>query len=396
MNVLIFTNLFPSTREPWRGLFNLRRFHALAAFCQVHVVAPVPAWKRFQQPADLVRPPSGCIEGIAASYPTSWTLPRVMPQWHAAQAYRSVRSHVQDVRREFPFDVVLGAFAYPDAVIASRLASDAGCPFVALVMGSDMNDLAQRPNLRGLVRSALSSAAHVVCVSTALQRRVLELGIAEERTTVQHNGVDGGRFQVRDRSDARRTLGLDGEQKLVVFIGNLVHEKGPDVLVEALGQLRSNASPDFRVVFIGDGPQKPALLSSIAASGVGAQVSFLGRRPPGEVALWLAASDVLCLPSRREGCPNVVLEALASGRPVVAAAVGGVPELLNTGNGVMVPPDDPKALAEALSGALRRSWTPSELRLSVPALTWEDVGRRLFDVLTQATSPRDSARRRSR
>jgi glycosyltransferase involved in cell wall biosynthesis len=384
MNVLVVTNLFPSAREPLRGLFNLRRFDALARFCQVHVIAPVPAWKRIRHPADLTRIPSGSVEGVSASYPTCWTMPRLMPHWHAAQIHQSIRSHVRDVRKAFPFDVVLGAFAYPDVVVASRVAADASCPYVALVMGSDMNDLAQRLNLRGHIREALSHASRVVAVSDALRQRVLELGIPHERILVQHNGVNGERFRIRDRAETRRTLGLAEHENLITFVGNLVYEKGSDVLIEAMGRLRATGSRDVRVALIGDGTQKQALLSRCDALGIGDRVSFAGRQSPDDVALWLSASDMLCLPSRREGCPNVVLEALASGRPVVAARVGGVPELLNERNGLMVPPDSPAELAEALSETLRRTWNASELRASVPALTWEEVGRTLHDVLSQA------------
>ena len=387
MNTLIITNLFPSAQEPWRGLFNLRRFEALAKFCPVHVIAPVPAWKRLGRPMDLVRAPEERVEGVSASYPASWTLPRVMPQWHATQMHRSIHSHVRVVCKAFPFDVVLGAFAYPDAVVASRVAADAGCPFVALVMGSDMNDLAQRPPLRGVIRDALSKAACVVAVSRALQQRVLELGIPPERTLVQHNGVNGERFRIRDKDETRRSLGIPDHERLVTFVGNLVHEKGPDILIEALGRMHAEGG-NVRAALIGEGSEKQALLSRTAALGIRERVSFLGRLSPDDVARWIAASDVLCLPSRREGCPNVVLEALASGRPVVAAAVGGVPELLSDISGEMVAPGDPEALAGGLSAAFRRRWNPSELRASVPSLTWEDVGRTLRTVVGNALSER--------
>jgi len=395
MNALLVTNLFPSVREPWRGLFNLRRFEALSRFCQVHVIAPVPASKRVRYPGDFSPVPSGSVEGVSASYPTSWALPRVMSQWHAAQIYQSIRSHVRDVRRRFPFDVVLGAFAYPDAVVASRIAAEAGCPYVVLVMGSDMNDLAQRPHLRGLVRTALSNAARIVAVSKALQQRVLDLRIPPDRIIVQHNGVNGALFRIRDRIETRKALNLAEDKSLVTFVGNLVHEKGPDVLIEAVGRLHAAGSTDVTLAFIGEGAQKQALLSRCLELGISNRVTFVGRRSPDDVALWLSASDALCLPSRREGCPNVVLEALASGRPVVAAKVGGVPELLNERNGVMVPPDNPSDLAGAIRHALKYSWNASELRASVPALTWEEVGRTLHGELSeavhshQARSPRD-------
>src|SRR4029077_3079327 len=87
---------------------------------------------------------------------------------------------------------------------------------------------------------------------------------------------------------------------------------------------------------------------------------------------------------RREGCPNVVLEALASGRPVIGSAVGGVPELLSDRNGIMVPPDDPDALAAAITAGLQRTWDPADLRASVPSLTWNDLGGALHNELARA------------
>ena len=208
--------------------------------------------------------------------------------------------------------------------------------------------LAQRPSLRGPIRDALLQASNVISVSAGLRDRVIELGIPADSIVVQHNGVDGGRFILRDRGDARRRLGIDENRSQICFVGNLVPEKGPDVLVEALGRSELGGL-DARVTFIGEGELKDELRARTAALGLRDRVSFLGRLPPDEVALRISASDVLCLPSRREGCPNVVLEALASGRPVVAASVGGVPELLHDGNGVMVPPADPPALAAAIA-----------------------------------------------
>jgi glycosyltransferase involved in cell wall biosynthesis len=88
----------------------------------------------------------------------------------------------------------------------------------------------------------------------------------------------------------------------------------------------------------------------------------------------MSAVDVFCLPSRNEGCPNVILEALASGKPVVASRVGGIPELLTDGeNGYLVPSEDPAALAGALAKALERRWDPEALRATVTFLSWDAV-----------------------
>ncbi|HLV79914.1 MAG TPA: glycosyltransferase, partial [Chthonomonadaceae bacterium] len=122
----------------------------------------------------------------------------------------------------------------------------------------------------------------------------------------------------------------------------------------------------------------------VRSLGLDGRILLPGRRPHAEVPDWISACDVYCLPSRREGCPNVVLEALASGRPVVATNVGGVPELLNAENGILVPSEDPAALAAGLRQALCRSWDPQTLRSSVECLSWDQVGKGYFQVLQAA------------
>ena len=392
MKVLLFTNLYPSLREPTRGLFNLNKFRALAERCEVRAVVPVPAWKRISHPMDLLRPVAEAWDGIRATYPSYLAVPRVAPQWHAEGMYQSVRSHVRKLHGEFPFDVIISVFAYPDVVAAARLAEDMSCPLVAIVVGSDMNELARMPALRGRIRGALLQASSVIAVSRGLRDKVVELGIPANRIVVQHNGVDGERFVIRDRLETRRGLGLPEDVPLVCCVGNLVPEKGPDILVEAVGRFDVAGLARARVVFIGDGRLSTVLVARAAALGVGERCSFLGRLPPDEVALWLSASDVLCLPSRREGCPNVVLEALAAGRPVVAAAVGGVPELLDERNGVLVPPDDPSALASAIGAVLQRAWDPAALRATVGSLSWHEVARTVYRVLDHAVGTGRQAR----
>src|SRR5262249_16040995 len=153
----------------------------------------------------------------------------------------------------------------------------------------------------------------------------LEIGIAPDRVIVQHNGVDGSRFLPRDRRAARERLGLPLDRPLVCYVGNLKPEKGVRTLIEAMGHLRQHGARDVLLALIGDGEVQETLSARVRALDLETQVRFCGRRPHAEIPDWIGAGDALCLPSYREGCPNVVLEALASGRPVVASRVGGVP-----------------------------------------------------------------------
>jgi glycosyltransferase involved in cell wall biosynthesis len=160
--------------------------------------------------------------------------------------------------------------------------------------------------------------------------------------------------------------------------------KALDVLLRAWALLARDGqgAGAARLILIGEGTERGALERLARQEGVADHVEFLGPRPQPVVAEWIAAADLLCLPSHAEGSPNVVVEALASGTPVVASRVGGIPDLVDDGvNGLLVTPGDPAALASALAAALGRDWDPGRISSSIAHLTWSALGRRNRDVL---------------
>src|SRR5205085_9235005 len=108
--------------------------------------------------------------------------------------------------------------------------------------------------LRGLIGGALLKAHRVVAVSAALREGVLALGVPAQRIIVQRNGVEGDRFMIRDRMISRQYLGANSSAPLACFVGNLVHEKGPDILLESIASL-----PDLHAVFLGEGNLRESL-----------------------------------------------------------------------------------------------------------------------------------------
>ncbi len=383
MKALLFTNLYPSAQAPTRGMYNVSVFGAISRHCEVRIVAPLPWWTRARRPWEWFSPPSENAFGLDATFPTYWSIPGCQPM-HGAAMYYSLRRTIDRLRRQFPFDVILASWAYPDAVAAARLARDLGCPLVTNVLGSDINKFAQIPQLRPAIRDALCQSHRVIAVSHALRDRLLELGVDPERIVVQHNGVDGSRFRLQERHEVRRRLGLPDERPIVLYVGNWVPETGVDVLVEAIGRMRERGRHDVLLTLIGSGPFEPALRGIVEREGLADQVLFCGRKSHTEIPDWMAASDLFCLPSLREGCPNVVLESLSCGRPVVASRVGGVPELLDAATGVMVPPENPGALADALGATLSRTWSDVELRAAVAGWSWEAVGKSYYAALASA------------
>jgi glycosyltransferase involved in cell wall biosynthesis len=322
--------------------------------------------------------------GIPVYHPTVFGVPGAH-RLHGTTMYLSVRSFIRRLRREWEFDAILGIWAYPDTYVAGLLARDSACPLVANVIGSDINELPNKPHMRPRVKAALDAAYRVIALSRAMQQRVVELGVASEKVLVQYNGVDGERFRLDSKGDSRRQLGYTGASPLICYVGNLQPEKGPDILINGFKVLTEKMrARRAELVVLGDGPLMRPLESLVHEYSLADRVRLLGRRPNAEVAVWVSAADVLCLPSLREGCPNVVLEALASGRPVVASNVGGVPELLDQDNGLLVPPGQPQLLGEALAAAVSRDWCPEHLRSTVPCLSWRDFGAGFYSVLHSA------------
>jgi glycosyltransferase involved in cell wall biosynthesis len=166
---------------------------------------------------------------------------------------------------------------------------------------------------------------------------------------------------------------------LILFVGNLVAVKGVDVLIDALASMGARGKR-FNCVIVGEGSLRADLQRRAESKGIAPCVRFVGARPLAELADWYRAADLVVLPSRSEGVPNVLLEASACGAPFVATRVGGVPEIASTGS--LVAPDDPIALAERMSSFLE---SPREPSASSAVGTWEDSARAMAAVLRQVT-----------
>ena len=180
------------------------------------------------------------------------------------------------------------------------------------------------------------------------------------------------------------------EPRTVLFVGHLALVKGVDRLIDAWSILISKlqhltAEADApRLVVIGAGPLRGRMERMARKAGISDSVRFLGAIPHAEVARRMNAAHCLCLPSRSEGMPNVVLEAMASGLPVVATAVGEVPFLVKDGEtGFVVNGEDdvPARLAAALMQALEKKWERRQIALATNAFTWEDTAAKILGAI---------------
>ncbi|WP_437737797.1 glycosyltransferase family 4 protein [Sorangium sp. So ce1335] len=406
LRVLWVTRIFPNRVEPLSCAFQRQQLAALSRRCAVEVLAAIPYHPGVSLLGERTRPgrltavpARDEIDGVPVVHPRAPYLPgagSVLAPVNAPLYLAGLLPHVPRLRGRF--DVVLGAWLYPDACAAALLARMLGLPYAVKAHGTDVNVVARWRSVRPLVGGALRSAAYSIGVSRPMVEALVALGAPEDRAVLVRNGVDRALFRPGDRRVARRELGLPERGRIVTFVGHVSREKGIRELLrafEALGGGGAGGEP-VHLVVVGDGPERGAVEQAAArtgrAGGRGAgdgrggrgRIVVAGARPLADVARFLAATDLLALPSWAEGTPNVVLEALAAARPVVATGVGGIPDVVESGRtGLLVPPRDAGALCRALREALARSWDERAFAEAAPP-SWEESAEALRRVLARA------------
>lgn len=284
-------------------------------------------------------------------------------------AYRATRKALK-----FKPDVIYAHFLAPAGAAAALASSISGKPLVLTAHGTDVRNIGTIKGARAATRLATRRASAVIAVSDYLRRRLTdELPKLSGRIEVIDCGVDLERFAGHDASAARHSLGWDGEPPFYLFVGSVDEHKNVVRLVRAFERLRRG-----RLAIVGDGPLRGQIEGR-------PHVRVVGRVPPAEVAEWMAACDVLCLPTLAEGFGQVLLEAMACERSVVATEVGGPPELVTPEVGALVNPESVESIEAGLrEAAALPTPNPKARRLAAQ----HDVriqAKRIADLLRQSS-----------
>ena len=397
LRVLVVTRLFPNSAQPMNAIYNLRQCAALSRLCDVDVRAVIPwfpgasvvaRWSVAGRCADV--PAEEVIDGLRVLHPRVLFAPKIGGSIAPALYVASLWPGLRALRGQF--DAVLGCWAFPDGVAAVTLGRRLGAPSVVKVHGSDLNVLAQREPFRRIMSRTLPQASRLVAVSRPLAEKAVEMGVPPERVVIVRNGIDRDAFRVRDRAVTRSDLGISVAARWILYVGLLHRTKGVGDLLEAFDRL-APVHPDLHLALVGEGPDLP--LCRQATERHPGRVVTTGFLPPDDVARWMGACDVLTLPSWNEGTPNVILEAFASGRRVVATRVGGIPDIVTSpALGVLVPARNVMELAEALARAAYHDYEPETVTGAAPD-GWPQSAACLLEVLSAAADEARTADRGS-
>jgi len=376
----------PDRINPYHGLFNFRSLRALSQTnASVSVVSPRP-----------YAPPAGPYSEYGSlpdaedwgpyqvHHPRFWyLLPKRLFYGVSGESYAERIPAYVESNFERP-DVVHTCHIYPDGYGLLPYVREHGLPLFVVSHGKLLNSYGEHPpGVSKKIDETLEAATGVLCVSEALARTARSLTDPSKVQTVPI-GSDPSKFPVDQCERLRRELDISPEATVVLFVGEFSERKGIDHIAELLPDLDAT---DTEFVFIGhsgdlEGELKQAISESkFSARHVYSGVSSLALRR------WYALADLLILPSRAEGRPTVIYEAMASETAVLATSVGGVPEQVVDGEtGVLVPPNEPATFESALeslvedNNRIRRMGEAGHQRLRKQNWTWADHARRLQEV----------------
>jgi teichuronic acid biosynthesis glycosyltransferase TuaC len=369
VRLLTLTSLFPNSRQPRHGIFVANRLRRLCDSGRVDstILAPIPWFPGLYREASEV-PATETVHGFNVAHPRFLNVPGIGMRLQPYLLARACIRHLNRTATGDRYDVVDAHYFYPDGVAAAAVAVELGLPLVVSARGSDINLIGTIPFARRRMLEAAERAQALIAVSEALAEKMKLVGMPADRLVVLRNGVDTVLFGPFPRDQARQRLGLNVAGPLVLGVGNLVPEKGFELLVRAIGKL-----PEAHLLIVGEGPND-GRLRSVADTVAARRVTFRRSMPQEQLRFAYASADVLCLPSLREGWPNVLLESLACGTPVVAAGVGGVPEIVRSATvGAIVGERTPDAWADAIRSQLRTERATHALREYATRFGWDDI-----------------------
>jgi glycosyltransferase involved in cell wall biosynthesis len=292
--------------------------------------------------------------------------------------FLSVLPVARRIQNRFDFDVIDAHYVYPDGFAAMLLGRYFKKPVVVSARGSDINVYRTLPLIRRLVQSVLTRADKVVAVSRPLKDAMVDLGVPTEKIIYIPNGVDTEKFYPKPKEKARRALGL-ADRRMILSVGSLTSNKGFDIIIRAFERVAQRFSQNgLQLCIVGDGVMRRRLEKLISTLKLEGQVRLMGSIPHEQLADWYNAADLFCLASAREGSPNVILESLACGTPVLATPAGGIPDIIRSENhGVLVGRNEVD-IASAMYNALSKSWFHEELAEYARTYSWDDSADNVF------------------
>ncbi len=376
MDILTVTTLYPNQQQPRHGIFVKNRLAAMDNIKDFNrkVIAPVAQNSLVSKFSDRFKiydkiPPYEDQDSIDVYHPKYLTLPGIKIFDNATSMAKAAINIIDDIYlKNSSFDIVDGQYLYPDGVAAYQIAKNYNKPLVLTARGSDVNFWMSKPKVRQQILKSIDYASKVICVSAALKQSLMSYGVDEAKLSVIINGIDPEYFNPQIKANPLREI-------YFLSVGNLIALKGHNIILDAISELRS-----ARLIIIGDGPEKKSLKSQVNEFGIRDRVQFISHLDQKKLGEFYAGATATILMSSMEGMPNVLLESLATGTPVIATNVGGVSEVVLATNGITLERRNAYDLVEAIKKITKLNQTRQQISDTVKDYRWSNVAKAQHDL----------------
>ena len=381
MKILAISHLFPNLKESRYGIFVARQLSELNRLgAEITVIVPrvwcprlamyFDRWKNQDHKCTLRE-----FEGIETISVPYLRLPgNFYNRWSGLAAFRAMKSKALKLHKSKKFDVIYATDLFPDGDAAVRLAQHLKIPAACLCIGVDVNITAHSIKIinRHFVRIVKALDGTLACGQSVADKIKTVTG---KNPLCVYGVLDLEEFSpVPDKTPARKELGLPLDKTIVLYAGYLTKRKGVYELLEAINRVQKKY-PDILLIMCGTGPEEKTLQKLIQEKSIGHTVRLTGEVAPEQMNRWMQASDLFVLASHTEGMPNVIMEAMACGLPVVATAVGGLPGAIGDCDGaILIPPANVNKLEKAIVKVMNDNQLQASMRIASRKRAEEQFG----------------------
>ena len=382
MKIIWITSLFPSGSDTTKGVYLYRTVKKLSNSFDLTTLVVYPSippiLKMIEKPKDAIKtykywrknfpknpkPPSG-IEPSRIFYIRYLRLPR--RYFNHYEGYFAFLKSKKILNRIISKETIIHSnWIFPSGQLAQLISKNYNLPYIVSLLGTDVHNLKYGTNYWKKAKTVLNNAQKVCSVSKQLIQKCKEEGIdiQDKKVTYIDNIYDEQEFTILNKNRVRDQLKIEQSSKIIFFAGGLVAVKNVETLIKAYAALK-DSFVKIKLYLAGAGSDR-SKLEKLCEETDCVNVKFLGNISSSSLIKYFNAADVFCLPSMNEGTPNVVIESLLCGTPVVASNVGGIPDVIfNNENGFVFNPNNVNELKELLEKSLLKDWDREKLRMSV-------------------------------
>ena len=365
-NLTIISNLYPLPWEPNRATFNRQQFSQLDETFNCSVLVPVAFIDWFKHHKQIKQ--SEQLRYVPYFYP-----PKFGRRLYSYCMFLSIFLHSGLWLKRRNNHILLASWAFPEAVATKWLSQLFHCKFFFKVHGNDINLNSKTPARAKQIKNAAKHALGILSVSKALKNEMINMGIEKEKIHVIYNGVNHDKFNF--------PANTCNKENYILYVGNLKKAKGIFELIDGFSKIHINF-PDLKLVFAGPGVMKQQLMERAINHNIKDKVELLGSVNHNDLPQLMRHARLVALPSYNEGVPNVLLESMACGTPVLASNVGGIPEIVDLVDcGVLIPPMSSGAVAKGLTQTLNKKWSRKLIIEHSQRFTWSKNKKQLIKML---------------